>query len=442
MDVVWAAISRVASAAWDGLKSAITGAISGIVGWVKGNWPIIATLISGPFAPLVALATNAFGIRSALVGAFNGIKSAITGIVTGVAGWIGNEAATIGKNLVSGIIDGLGGLYDALKNKLEGTIHSVVTGLSPFSTVRQGGAEHIGAPLAQGVIDGWLLGVAQLPSKISQSLQNAVQAGQRVIQSAQSSFQTAWQQLASDADTAFRGITSAIQTPAEKTLAALQSEHDQAQRSKALTDAQAQLADAQAGGDPAAIASAQQAVADAQYAIQVAALEKQAALQRTQLDARHALQQRHFDAALAQLETHLAKAHSSYAAAHTAILKLFKSFGINYQSAGGDLGSAFITGLKESIQKAAKGAGSLTGALTDVAAGIHVPHAATGGVVSQTGLAVIHAGETIIPAGSGATVNITVNGWVGSDQAIAEKLRNELIRLGRNTTGGALGGFA
>ena len=57
-------------------------------------------------------------------------------------------------------------------------------------------------------------------------------------------------------------------------------------------------------------------------------------------------------------------------------------------------------------------------------------------------VAVIHAGETITPAGGGGSISVTVNGWVGNDQDIAEKIRNVLIRTGRNTTGGALGRFA
>jgi hypothetical protein len=42
----------------------------------------------------------------------------------------------------------------------------------------------------------------------------------------------------------------------------------------------------------------------------------------------------------------------------------------------------------------------------------------------------------------GGNVYVTVNGWVGNDQDIAERIRNELIRKGRRTDGGVLGGFA
>jgi hypothetical protein len=64
-----------------GTWNAVKNGAEAVLGFFRANWPIIATLISGPFAPIVALATNAFGIRSALVGAFNGIKGAVAGLV-------------------------------------------------------------------------------------------------------------------------------------------------------------------------------------------------------------------------------------------------------------------------------------------------------------------------------------------------------------------------
>lgn len=70
-------------------------------------------------------------------------------------------------------------------------------------------------------------------------------------------------------------------TPAQDALAALQAAHDADQRTMSLTQAQLGLAAANAGGDPAQIAAARQSLADAQYAIQVAALQKDADTQST-----------------------------------------------------------------------------------------------------------------------------------------------------------------
>ncbi len=38
-----------------------------------------------------------------------------------------------------------------------------------------------------------------------------------------------------------------------------------------------------------------------------------------------------------------------------------------------------------------------------------VPHAASGGFVAQSGVAVIHKGETIVPAGEGTTIEFNIN---------------------------------
>jgi hypothetical protein len=38
----------------------------------------------------------------------------------------------------------------------------------------------------------------------------------------------------------------------------------------------------------------------------------------------------------------------------------------------------------------------------------------------------------------GGNVTVNVNGWVGNDQKIAEKVRDELVRVGRNNRGTGL----
>jgi len=63
----------------------------------------------------------------------------------------------------------------------------------------------------------------------------------------------------------------------------------------------------------------------------------------------------------------------------------------------------------------------------------HIPHGASGGFISKSGLAVIHKGEHLIPAGSGGGSTVIVQGWVGTPQETARKIRDELNKLaGRN----------
>jgi TP901 family phage tail tape measure protein len=466
------------TAAWRAVEPVVVGAVNGIIGAVKSivsgiqqNWGTIKSIIVPPIEAAwnqVQLTFNtaktviinlvdgfknlleghwgaAWGNLKAIVGAvFSQITGTISNLIQGLAATAGHLAEAIGSAMAQGIGRGFQAAYAALSD----TVNSLTLGLvgDAKSKIKaqspsQVWADEVGKPMADGIAVGFLEGTASLPATMSKSLQAAITAGRAVIQAAQATFQTAWSQMTSGADSAFSRLKGAVQTPAESKLSSLQSDKDELDRQTALTDAYSALRIATEAADSNAMLAAQKQVADAKYAIQVAALQKEADAQRIQLDARTALQQTHFDAALTNLQLHLAKGHATYAEAHKAILKLFKSFGVNYSAAGAELGTAFVQGLKDSIQEAAGKAGSLSGKLNDVAAGIHIPHAATGGFVSQTGLAVIHQGETITPAGQGGgNVNITINGYV-SDEHL-EQMRNLLIRRGRTTTGGALGGFA
>lgn len=56
-----------------------------------------------------------------------------------------------------------------------------------------------------------------------------------------------------------------------------------------------------------------------------------------------------------------------------------------------------------------------------------IPHLDIGGAIMQSGIAVVHRGEHVIPAGgslmgSGTTVNVTVNGFVGNEQQLATQI--------------------
>ena len=66
----------------------LPAAFSTVINWLRGNWPVILMIISGPFLPLVALATNAFGIRQALINAFMNIINDVRGAIGRVAGVI------------------------------------------------------------------------------------------------------------------------------------------------------------------------------------------------------------------------------------------------------------------------------------------------------------------------------------------------------------------
>lgn len=108
-----------------GVRSALTGGVQAMLDWAKQHWPEIAAIVSGPFFPLVALATDAFGVRSALTGAFD----AALNYIRDLAGTAWEAAHNVGVGLKDGIVDGLKGIasnvadiagafYDAIKSAI------------------------------------------------------------------------------------------------------------------------------------------------------------------------------------------------------------------------------------------------------------------------------------------------------------------------------------
>lgn len=108
-------------------SESIPNAAKAVLDWIKRNWPAIATIISGPFAPLVALATDAFGIRSKLIGAFtsliNSAKSkaselarGIWSSITSVASSVWNFAKLLTDRIIKPIVDRMGDVLERAKD--------------------------------------------------------------------------------------------------------------------------------------------------------------------------------------------------------------------------------------------------------------------------------------------------------------------------------------
>lgn len=228
VQAVWATIKSVITNGVNvavGLFNTLKNAIQAAINWTRANWPIIATIISGPFAPLVALATNAFGIRSALTGAFgailsmvqnqmsnvigaikslwddarsagvtlgqniwNGISNGIAKVgqlagdlgakvssaISSVAGSAASWAFNIGQSIVNGIISGLGGLLSAVKSKVESSLRGALDAVNPFSPVEHGAEIYLGRPIVEGALTG-LDGMAdQMQRKLDGELSGAL----------------------------------------------------------------------------------------------------------------------------------------------------------------------------------------------------------------------------------------------------------------------------
>lgn len=136
--VALAALAAAIKIAWDhsetfrrivtGAFNAVKTAAESVIGWVKNNWPIIVTLLSGPFAPIVALATDAFGVRSAMIGAFNAIKGVVVGVLDTIIAkftWLGTNTKRIWNTISSGMTAAISAITGPLQY-LADLLHNII----------------------------------------------------------------------------------------------------------------------------------------------------------------------------------------------------------------------------------------------------------------------------------------------------------------------------
>lgn len=427
--------NKVGQAMGDGIKRA--AAVLANVDW--------GTLIVS-YMKLQALIVQA--LAKVMVALGKSLLQGLAGVLQRAASDAGQEATKIGQAILQGIVSGLSGLAGALASALLAPLESAYNKARSFLQIKspsQMFATGVGQPMGEGVVQGWITGTLALPEKISDTLRKAVEKGAQTVEAARSRFTDAWSTLAGDAMSAFDAQLASAPTRAEKALKKLQEVHDAKGLQQGLADAKQALRDA--GDDPAAQLAAERQIEEAKYAIKVAALQKDAAAQRVARDAENALRRRHFETALNELGVSLAKHGATAAAATKAVLKLMRSYHVDFADVGAEAGKAFVRGLKEALEAAASRSGALKGTISNVAAGISPTARAGGGpvtggrpyVVGERGPELFVPGQngSIVPngAGGGSTINVTVNGWVGNDQQIAERVHRELVRYGkRNTT--------
>lgn len=497
IDVVTGLIHGDWSQVWQGIKEITSGIFSQIGNVISFAGRTLANLmtVAGRLASAAfhAALDAAIGLAQDVLDGVMSILASLAGkardqfaklgnAITGFAKEALGDAVQVGEAIVQGIEQGItslaGGIADKLKGAVGGAI-SAVKGAFGIHSPSQTTHDEIGVPLGQGVIEGWVLGSASLPSKMSQALQTAIETARQQVSGARSVFQSAFSDLASVAQQAFSAIASATQTEAGKKLAAMQAadlkqqlQQAVAAAKSAIADAKTQLATDQAtpDSDPLAqaakikqdgqsVLAAQQQLVAAQRAIREQDLTDKAASEQKQLNASNAVRSMNFQKALQQLQTNLSKEGATTGEATSSILKLLGTYGVNFKSVGADMGAAWIQGIKETIAAAASKSGALSGAISSAAASISVPKRAGGGPVSagaaymvgELGPELFVPGQTgsIVPnhalagGGGGAPmVNVTVNGYVGDEQQLASRIRTALVGLGRIDGGGLLGGYA
>lgn len=263
---------------------------------------------------------------------------------------------------------------------------------------------------------------------------------------------SAFDTLAEKIQKAFDAKNSAFVSPAQQQINAINERRRQEDLAQAVTDAQQAVADAiENGGD---VAGAQLRLQRAQEDIQLASLEKQAEAQDRANQRAVDAQQEQLDTMLGQLRKKLVEEGTVYSDGVTGILDVIKKFDGDFEGVGGLLGEAFVRGLRAAMDAAAgagdkvKGAGGTTSGTSNLSAGARtlsgasarVVALASGGTITRTGVALVHRGETVMPAGSrgggGDIYNITLPNYLGDRREVAGVIRDEMIRI-KNRTGSA-----
>lgn len=355
-------ITRIAENDWSTIKQVIGNA----VGVIEGIFRLIGDVIHGRWSAAWQ------DVKQILSNALEAVWAVLRNAVANAAAL----AEGIGKAIIHGIVSGLGGLVGAvggaIHHGLSAAVHwagGILHGSGEFMWTKHAA----GIPMAQGIIEGFLTGSAQLPAKISSTLRTALESAKMVIQQEQGSFQTAFSNLAQVANLAFSTVTQDIQTPAEALLAKMQRQDQVSQLKQSL--AQAQQAYRQAMGDLAsfentpsaqagmtpdqvaakvqqlgqAAAQAQQQVNAAERAIKEDHLQQLATAQRKHENIVLQLRQMSFTNQLNALEKSLSREGATVGEAHAAILKLFKQYGIDYATSGRSMGEALAAGLRAAM---------------------------------------------------------------------------------------------
>ena len=105
----------------DGAFKGVWNAIKAVWNWVKGNWPLLLAIITGPIGMAVRFVVSHFGrIKSAVTSIPGKVRSAFVGANR----WL----ISAGRNVVSGLWNGIKGMGGWLASKISGFVKSAIPG--------------------------------------------------------------------------------------------------------------------------------------------------------------------------------------------------------------------------------------------------------------------------------------------------------------------------
>ncbi|MGG3943368.1 phage tail tape measure protein [Peribacillus psychrosaccharolyticus] len=166
---VWEGIKALTSSVWNAIKSAISNAVSGIKNFVTSAWTSIKTFTSSTWSAIKSIIPSAMAaIKSSVVTGFNSLKSSVSSAMTNVKnaitnGWKsavsflkGINLAEIGKNIIQGLVKGIGSMMGAVKEKVKSIADSVTSTIRKVLDIHSPSreTEKLGKHTGQGFANG------------------------------------------------------------------------------------------------------------------------------------------------------------------------------------------------------------------------------------------------------------------------------------------------
>ena len=129
----WDTVTEYAGKLWDAIKN--------VFGWVKDNWPLLLAILTGPIGlAVLAITKNFDAIKEKATEIFNNVKTTISNVWTNikdkvdeivgkiadVIGDLPSKMFNIGKNIVTGLWNGMNNMVGWLRDKVTGFFKNLV----------------------------------------------------------------------------------------------------------------------------------------------------------------------------------------------------------------------------------------------------------------------------------------------------------------------------
>lgn len=178
---VWNGIKSVISSVWNGIKSVVSSALNTVKSVVSNGWSsaksvtstlveAIKTVVSNIFNKFKEVVSNAMSkVKSAVENGWNKAKSFLDGI----------NLVSIGKNIIQGLINGIGSMASAVADKVKSIadgIKSTIQSALDIHSPSRWGKNFIGKNLVLGIIQG-ISNMKSNAVSTAMDLANEVKAG-------------------------------------------------------------------------------------------------------------------------------------------------------------------------------------------------------------------------------------------------------------------------